>query len=470
MIKFTKTLLLALLIVTYSCSNDDDDVPIINLEDLEVTIDENPTNGQIIGTVQSNSNSSLTFSITSQTPSGALNIDASSGELTVADAALFDFETNPIITATVSANEAQNTSSVIINVNNTNELSIQDFSATIDENPTNGDIIGSVQATGDSTLSFSIVSQTPAGALNIDVGTGVLSVADASLFDFETNPAITATISVDNSGNTQTITATINLNNVNELNVQDFTATIDENPTNGDVIGLVQATGDGTLSFSITSQTPAGALSIDANTGELTVADAALFDFETNSVITTTISVDNSGNTQTANATIGLNDLHEVGEFKFGGVIFWVNPAGDEGYVVSLTDQSFGAQWGCSGTSITGATDSTLGSGEANTVAIEINCTTAGTAADLTANLNLNGYDDWFLPSKDELNEIYLNRVVVNASLVVNGGTDVTAAYWTSTELDSNGAWYQAFSNGSQFGVSKTLPLKVRAIRAWTDF
>ena len=63
--------LLALSFLTLSCSNDDDNSVSINLQDLEVTIDENPTNGVVLGSVQSNSSSPLTFSIVSQTPAGA---------------------------------------------------------------------------------------------------------------------------------------------------------------------------------------------------------------------------------------------------------------------------------------------------------------------------------------------------------------------------------------------------------------
>lgn len=256
-IKFTKALLLALLITTFSCSKDDN-TPIINLENLEVTINENPTNGQVIGTVQSDSNSSLTFSITSQTPAGALNINANTGELTVADATLFDFETNPTITAVVAANEAQNTATVTITINNVNELSVQDFSTTIDENPTDGQSLGTIQASGDATLTYSITAQSPNGALNINANTGELTVANPTLFDFETNPTITATVSVDNAGTVQTAAVTISLNDVDNIGALLSTSLTNYNAAaNGEWVIITETEYDN-LASNLSSITRAG--------------------------------------------------------------------------------------------------------------------------------------------------------------------------------------------------------------------
>jgi hypothetical protein len=91
-----------------SCSKDSHDpVPqeieiTVSTTDFSITIDENPTIGQVIGSVQGSTNEgTVTFSITEQIPEGAFSIDASSGELKVADETLFDFETNPTITGTV---------------------------------------------------------------------------------------------------------------------------------------------------------------------------------------------------------------------------------------------------------------------------------------------------------------------------------------------------------------------------------
>ena len=480
--KFTNAFMLALLLIAIGCSNDDEGTApnVISVQDLEITIVENPTNGQVVGTVvvtQTVGGATLAYSITSQTPTDALNIVAATGELTIADAALFDFEINPTITAAISVDGAENTGTVTISLTNENELSVQDFTVTIDENPIDGQAIGEIQATGDGTLSFSITSQTPAGALNVNATTGELTVADPNLFDFETNPVITADILVDNSGNTETVIATITLNDLDEVSAQNLNVAIDENPINGQVVGTIPATG-GNLVFTITFQNPAGAFNIDASTGELTVADATLFDFETNPNMLATVSVENSVNMVSVNATVSLNDKHEVGEFKYGGVIFWIDPASNNsaGLVVDINDMVSpnapqGIAWDEGTIMVTGATGTDIGTGEANTSAIVANYLSGTYAAWLCAAYQLNGYTDWYLPSKDELNQMYLNRIIVNASSLANGGTAFSNSfYWSSSEFNSANAENQDFTNGSQAITGKFIFRNVRAIRSWTDF
>jgi hypothetical protein len=464
-LKLTYLLVLAILITTFACSKDDNKIE-ISLENLEVTIDENPSAGQVIGTIQSSQSGSLIFNIDSQSPEGALSIDATTGELTVLEAALFDYERNPTLMATVSAEGAINTANVTINLLNI-ELATQDLSVTMDENPTNGQSVGTIQTSGSSILNFSIYTQTPLGALTIDASTGELTVADAALFDFETNPVITASISDGESVNPATVT--INLTNVNEITIQNSDLNIDENPTNGQSIGTVQTTGGTPLNFSITSQTPAGAVSINANTGELTVNNAALFDFETNTTVSATITTDDAINPTTL--TINLNNINEIGDFNHGGVVFWLDGNGG-GLVCTISDLNSGAliQWG-NGIEYqaTGANATAIGTGQANTNAI-INIQGAGNyAASLCDNLTLNGYSDWFLPSQDELNEMYINNPIINTVAVANGGVSFSLYYWTSSQATTNTniAWIQFFQGGSQQINNKFNTAYVRAIRTF---
>ena len=154
-----------------------------------------------------------------------------------------------------------------------------------------------------------------------------------------------------------------------------------------------------------------------------------------------------------------------------GGIIFYMNPDGNgSGLVAATEDQGLGAIiWGCSGTMIAGADGTTIGTGAQNTNDIELGCATPNIAADHCANLTLNGYDDWFLPSKEELNEMYSNIGQGAVGSNYNIGGFINWDYWSSSEFDASSAWAQRFSSGSQltrFKFDEFLP-SVRAIRSF---
>ncbi|MFO7702593.1 MAG: DUF1566 domain-containing protein [Psychroflexus maritimus] len=164
----------------------------------------------------------------------------------------------------------------------------------------------------------------------------------------------------------------------------------------------------------------------------------------------------------------------QVGDFMEGGVVFYIFQNGDPGYVAGEThglvcaiqDQSTGTQWGCSGTSI--STSTSLGTGNQNTITIMSGCSTAGIAARLCGDLVLNGYSDWYLPSKDELNLMYQNKATIDATASANGGSGFAITfYWSSTEFNNDNAWIQYFDSGFQNYNLKYLSNSVRAVRAF---
>ncbi len=147
-----------------------------------------------------------------------------------------------------------------------------------------------------------------------------------------------------------------------------------------------------------------------------------------------------------------------IGQSYGGGIIFYIDGTGLHGLISAPTDQSTGAPWGCYGTLI-GGTGTAVGTGQANTTAILNICTFAGIAARICNDLVLNGYSDWFLPSKDELNQMYLQKTVI--------GGFANNYYWSSSEYNANYAWDQNFYNGLQNGLSKNGTICVRAVRAF---
>ena len=128
------------------------------------------------------------------------------------------------------------------------------------------------------------------------------------------------------------------------------------------------------------------------------------------------------------------------------------------------SDQSTSAEWGCYEVLISGADGTAVGTGEQNTIDIEAGCTTANTAADICANLSLGGYDDWFLPSKDELNLMYTN---LHTAVGDSVGGFVDDYYWNSSEYDDSHAWIQSFEYGGQFNSNKSGTVRIRAVRAF---
>jgi hypothetical protein len=165
------------------------------------------------------------------------------------------------------------------------------------------------------------------------------------------------------------------------------------------------------------------------------------------------------------------NAILSVGDEYQGGKIAYILVSGDPGFdantphglIAATADQGTGIiRWhDLTTTNIAGATGTAIGTGLSNTQAIINASQQASTsyAAGLARAHTGGGYTDWCLPSKDELNKLYLNRSAI--------GGFAAGGYWSSTEKDNERAWYHHFNWGFQDGNGKGSSLFVRAIRAF---
>ena len=181
--------------------------------------------------------------------------------------------------------------------------------------------------------------------------------------------------------------------------------------------------------------------------------------------------------------SIGLTNCfgQKPGDAYQGGIIFYIFKKGDMGYVAgevhgliaATKDQTTmeewekmkdGALWGCYETVLLKVDRTAIGMGAQNTRNILARCNEDGIAAKLASDYQVkeNGvtYDDWFLPSKDELNKLYLNKDLI-------GGFTFNR-YWSSTQHIYYLAWVQYFTDGFQIlSSSETSNSAVRSVRAF---
>ena len=150
---------------------------------------------------------------------------------------------------------------------------------------------------------------------------------------------------------------------------------------------------------------------------------------------------------------LAIGDSHE------GGRIFYLDETGEHGLVAAAADQGSSVHWFDGSYVVTGATGTELAIGQANTAPVVSAQGSGSYAAILCDQLVLKGFSDWFLPSKDELNVLFVRRAEV--------GGFTNGFYWSSTEHGEGSAWEQAFNTGTQYYANKNFPIRIRAIRAF---
>ncbi|MEO0854043.1 MAG: cadherin repeat domain-containing protein, partial [Cyanobacteria bacterium J06648_11] len=281
--------------------------------------------GTVVGTVVASdpdAGDTLTFTAIGGTGTGAFGVNPATGEITVTDTSLLDFETSQSITLDVEVSDSgvlTDMAIVTVNLNDINEAPVvADQSFAIAENSSNGTSVGTVAASDPdaSTMqSYAVTGGTGSSAFAIDTATGEITVVDSSLLDFETSPSLTLDVEVSDGTLSDTATVTIALNDVNEAPVlANQTFAIAENSTTGISVGTLSASdpdaGD-VLTYAVTGGSGTTAFSVDPATGEISVADSTQLDFETTTSFTLDIEVSDGMLTDTAIVTIDVNDINE---------------------------------------------------------------------------------------------------------------------------------------------------------------
>ena len=174
---------------------------------------------------------------------------------------------------------------------------------------------------------------------------------------------------------------------------------------------------------------------------------------------------------------------YQVGDLAQGGIIFYVDETGQHGLVAATEDLTDGAtspygwdfngyEWGCHRESVNGADGQAIGTGYQNTLDIvNQGCTTGNggiTAAQAASEAEINGYSDWYLPSKDELLEMYSTIGNGGSEGNIGGFVDDGWPYYSSSETnDGLNAWVVFFYYGSTSTTQKLNTTRVRVIRAF---
>ena len=155
----------------------------------------------------------------------------------------------------------------------------------------------------------------------------------------------------------------------------------------------------------------------------------------------------------------------KIGDTYQGGKIACIFQPGNSGYIAGETHGIIvapksipfgeGIMWCNRRYTKTGATDS--GTGNVNTDKIVKTQGNGNYAAYLCFNLRFKGFKDWYLPSREELGILFLNRKLI--------GDFIRSDYWSSTEENAESAWYQDFYDGKVNSKDKEETLMIRAIR-----
>ncbi|MFZ4289021.1 cadherin domain-containing protein [Variovorax sp. HJSM1_2] len=302
------------------------------------TVAENAATGTLVGitahAADLDGTATVSYSL-SNDAGGRFTIDAVTGVVTVANGSLLDYEGAANHTITVRATSSDGSSastSFTVHLGDVNEAplgAIADVNPAanqVPENAATGTPVGitaqAVDTDGTATVSYTL-SNDAGGRFSIDPATGVVTVADGSLLDYEGQAQYQITVLATSSdGSSSTLSFTVQLADVNEApvgavsDVDPAADSLPENATTGTLVGITAHASDpdgtATVSYSL-SNDAGGRFSIDAVTGVVTVANGSLLDFEAaTSHQITVLATSSDGSVSSASFIIALTNVNEA--------------------------------------------------------------------------------------------------------------------------------------------------------------
>ena len=325
--------------ITINLTDEDEfDVgPVTDVDPATNEIDESATGGETVNiTASATDDDATTNGITYSLDDDAVGrflIDGTSGVVSVAAGASFDTETEPTVNVTVRATSEDgsfNTETFTINVNDVDEFDIGPISDTdgaadeVAEDAAIGTAVGitanAADADATDDVSYSL-DDDAGGRFQVDSTTGVITVKDQTLLDYEAQSSHNVTVrATSDDGSSSIETFTINLIDENDnapaiTPSQSFSAR--EDAPNSTSVGSVAATDVDTVGslqgWAIIGGNTDGIFAIDSNTGEITIADNTNLDYETTPSHTLTLTVSDGVNTSAPETvTINVQNVNEA--------------------------------------------------------------------------------------------------------------------------------------------------------------
>ena len=287
------------------------------------TVNEDAANGTLVGITASAADATggtVTYSLTDDA-GGRFAINPTTGVVSVADGTLLNFETATSHNITVQASDGTLTSTqtFAIAVSDVAPATPSDSNAaanTVAEDAANGTLVGITASDADvngGTVTYSLTDDA-GGRFAINPTTGVVSVADGTLLDFETATSHNITVQASDGTLTSAQTFTIAVSDVAPATPTDSNATantVAENAANGTLVGITASDADvngGTVTYSL-NDNAGGRFAINPTTGVVTVADGTLLDFETATSHNITVQASDGTLTSAQTFAIAVSDV-----------------------------------------------------------------------------------------------------------------------------------------------------------------